>query len=229
MGLFGDDSDKKVNIQQQIRQNKNTIDRTIREIDNAIQQMQIEEKKQKAEVRKALKDQQPTSAKILAKNIVRVRNSITRMHQMRSNMVGLQLRVVTVGSAQQMLECMKGVGAVLKNMNQNMKVQDSNQIMQDFMKENDIIGMNMEIIDQEFANMFPDEGEDDSDEIVNQIIAEIQIEDQQKAAPIPGRITPPNAGQITPPNAQANQLPFVPDSGNVDKDLEERLNQLRRT
>lgn len=56
MGLFGDDSDKKVNIQQQIRQNKNTIDRTIREIDNAIQQMQIEEKKQKAEVRKALKD-----------------------------------------------------------------------------------------------------------------------------------------------------------------------------
>ncbi|KAA6388320.1 MAG: hypothetical protein EZS28_016156 [Streblomastix strix] len=72
MGLFGDDSSKKGNLQQQIRQNKRTIDKTIVEIDRAIQQMQTEENRQKKEVKKALKDQQPASAKILAKNIVRV-------------------------------------------------------------------------------------------------------------------------------------------------------------
>ncbi|KAA6383060.1 MAG: putative SNF7 family protein [Streblomastix strix] len=223
MGLFGDDSSKKGNLQQQIRQNKRTIDKTIVEIDRAIQQMQTEENRQKKEVKKALKDQQPASAKILAKNIVRVRNNMKRMYQMRANMNALQLRVQTVASTQQMLDCMKGVGVVLKNMNKNMNIAGSNDIMKQFLRENDEIGLKMDMIDSSLDDAFSEMGEEgDSDEVVDKIIAEIQVEEAQKQVPI-------GTGVVNPQGLNLQAQPIATGGGNQEDDLENRLNQLRRT
>ncbi|KAA6396065.1 MAG: putative Class E Vps protein of the ESCRT-III complex [Streblomastix strix] len=213
---------QQLTIQQQIRNNRRTIERTISEIDRAIQEMQANEKNQIKEIKKALKAQQPSSAKILAKNIVRIRANIDRMYLMRANMVGLQLRIVTIGSSQKMMECLKGVGCVLRIMNKDMKDANSNDVIGQFLKDNEELNIQMEDFDILIGSIFPQENPDDSDEIVDRIIAEIQMEQQGLQQPGVQPIVPLKAS----PTPQ-QQDPTQP--GGQDDDLERRLNQLRRT
>ena len=60
-------------------------------------------------------------AKIMAKDLVRTRAYIKKMHKMKSHMEAVSLRLQTMSSTQQMAQCMKGVTKAMGMMNRKVR------------------------------------------------------------------------------------------------------------
>ena len=74
-----------------------------------------------SDIKKAAKDGQMAPARIMAKDLVRTRAYIKKMHKMKSHMEAVSLRLQTMSSSQQMAQCMKGVTKAMGMMNRKVR------------------------------------------------------------------------------------------------------------
>merc|ERR1719460_1451290 len=103
------------------------------------------------------KEGQVDSAKIYAKDLVRTRAYIKKMHKMKSHMEAVSLRLQTMSSSQQMAQCMKGVTKAMGMMNRKMNLPQIQKIMMEFEKQNDMMGMKQEMMEDQFEDAFADD------------------------------------------------------------------------
>merc|ERR1719163_572053 len=113
------------------------------------------------------KEGQVDSAKIYAKDLVRTRAYIKKMHKMKSHMEAVSLRLQTMQSSAQMAQCMKGVTKVMGTMNKKMNLPQIQKIMMEFEKQNEMMA---DAVDDAFAD---DEDEDAEEEILGSVLAEL--------------------------------------------------------
>merc|ERR1719263_2112502 len=99
-----------------------------------------------SDIKKAAKDGQMGPAKIMAKDLVRTRAYIKKMHKMKSHMEAVSLRLQTMSSTQQMAQCMKGVTKAMGMMNKKMNLPQISKIMQEFDKQNQMMDMKDEMM-----------------------------------------------------------------------------------
>merc|ERR1719407_155956 len=158
--LFG----KQKSPADRIKEYNRSIKRSVRELDRERQTLERQEKKLMSDIKKAAKDGQMGPAKIMAKDLVRTRAYIKKMHKMKSHMEAVSLRLQTMSSTQQMAQCMKGVTKAMGMMNKKMNLPQISKIMQEFDKQNQMMDMKDEMMSDQMDEAFGDDGDSDEEE-----------------------------------------------------------------
>lgn len=209
-----------------MRENKRMITRAVRELDREKVALEREEKRLTMEIKKAAKDQQMSSVKIMAKDLVRTRQYITKFIEMRSHLQGCGLKLQTVKSHQAMAEAMSSTAKAMAKMNKAVNVPAINKMMAEFERENAKTEMMQEIMGDAIDDALDDgENEDEEDRIVSQVLDEIGISFGNEIPDAPMLGTPGAGIKESAPSAK------VAVAGGDDpalSELEARLNNLKR-
>lgn len=159
--------------QEILRQHKRSIDRAVRDIDRERTKLEQQEKKLQADI-KIMAKQNMNACKVMAKDLIKTRNHITKLYEMRTQMQAVGLKIQTLGSNAQMADAMKGVSRTMRVMNKRMKLPQIAKIMQQFEAESEILDMKQDMMNDNFDEMNEDE-EEETEEVVQQVLDEIGI------------------------------------------------------
>jgi len=207
MGVKG----SKLSLQEQMRINKRQINKAIRELDRERNNLGMQEKKLITEIKAMAKKGQMNSCTILAKDLVRTRNYQQKFMEMRCQLQGVNLRLQTMKSTESMSSAMKGVTQVMVRMNHQMNIPQLNNIMKEFIQENERMEMLQEIMADTVDDAMEGEGDEEEEKaIVERVLAEIGLDLGDNI-----------------PESQAVPQQKVAESP-LEEDLESRLNALKR-
>eukprot|EP01114_Cavostelium_apophysatum_P011197 TRINITY_DN253_c0_g1_i1.p1 TRINITY_DN253_c0_g1~~TRINITY_DN253_c0_g1_i1.p1 ORF type:complete len:211 (+),score=79.08 TRINITY_DN253_c0_g1_i1:120-752(+) len=206
--LFG----KKKTIKEILREHQRNLNRSIREIDRERTALQNQEKKITIEMKKLAKQGQMGAVKIMAKDLVRTRNNVTKFYKMRTELQAVSLRIQTIKSHQAMAEAMRGVTKAMMTMNRQMNLPAMQRIMMEFEKQSEAMEMKEEMMNDTMDDVFEQEGEEaETEEVINQVLDEIGINLSSQLADAPTTSTKPQAQKAE-----------------EDLDLQARLDNLRK-
>lgn len=209
-----------------LRQNQRALNKAMRELDRERQQMENQEKKTIAEIKKMAKAGQMDSVKILAKDLVRTRRYVKKFMVMKANIQAVSLKIQTLKANDSMATAMKGVVKAMKTMNKQMNLPQIQKIMMDFTKESEMMEMKEEMMSDAIDDALGDEDdEEETEAVVGQVLDELglQIADEMKDLPS-------TAGSLAAGGAKAKQPQAAAAGGasDADADLEARLENLKR-
>jgi len=202
------------------------LDKAIRELDRERTTLQNQEKKLIGDIKKSAKAGQMGATKVMAKDLIRTRHSITKFYGLKSQLQGVSLRVQTLKSNAAMGDAMKGVTKALGAMNKRMNLPEIQKIMREFEKQNEMMEMTSETMGDAIDDAIESEGEEEeTEELVNQVLDEIGINLNADLvnAPAKAAAVPQSVPQAAVPQAEAAEA-----AGGIDDDLQARLDNLRR-
>jgi len=221
--LFG----KKKTPAELLRENKRMLDKAIRELDRERASLQSQEKKLVGEIKKSAKAGQMGAMKVMAKDLIRTRHSVTKFYGLKSQLQGVSLRVQTLKSTQAMAEAMKGVTKAMGKMNAKLNLPALHGIMREFEKQNERMEMTSDTMGDAIDDALESEGEEEeTEELVNQVLDEIGISLDTQLVTAPSTAGPLAAAAASTPAAPVAEA--ADSGGGLDTDLQDRLNNLRR-
>ncbi len=214
-----------------MRENKRIINRAIRELDREKSNLEKQEKKLVADIKKNAKANQMGAVKVLAKDLVRTRNYVTKFIEFRSHLQGVALKLEVVRSHEAMSSAMKDVTKAMVKLNKQVNVKSLQKIMVEFMKENERSELTGEMMGDAIDDALTEEGDAEAEEaIVGQVLDEIGInfdeavpmvpvgntavsQSQETKQPVAAAVgmgakgggdKPPDNGSSSPPNGGAD-------------------------
>eukprot|EP00462_Mataza_sp_D1_P019162 CAMPEP_0175139360 /NCGR_PEP_ID=MMETSP0087-20121206/10857_1 /TAXON_ID=136419 /ORGANISM="Unknown Unknown, Strain D1" /LENGTH=208 /DNA_ID=CAMNT_0016422357 /DNA_START=127 /DNA_END=753 /DNA_ORIENTATION=+ len=204
--LFGE----KKTIKDVIKEQKRMINRSIRQLEREKMGMKREEQKLTMEIKKAAKANQMKSVGIMAKDLVRMQKHQEKFTGLIANLRAVNLQMTSMSSTTVMTEAMKKCTRSMMIMNKRMNMPQLQQIMKEFEKQSEMLGMKEEMFGDAIEDAMDDEeDEEETEKIVSQVLDEIGISF--------------NEGLVDAPGKKAEQETKV---NNVDTALEDRFNQL---
>ena len=212
-------------LKEILRENKRQITRAVRELDREKAALEKEEKRLTVEIKKAARENQMSSVKIMAKDLVRTRQHITKFIEMRSHLQGVALKLQTVKSHEAMASAMQNTAKAMAKMNKAVNVKTITKMLADFERENARTEMMQEVMGDAIDDALADDAvEEEEDRVVNQVLDEIGITF--------GEELPETAGLGKPATeAEAAPSKVATPAGGDDpalSDLEARLSNLKR-
>lgn len=210
---------------EMLKQHQRSLNKAVRELDRERTKLEQQEKTIIVDMKKTAKAGQINAVKVMAKDLVRTRNYIKKFYAMRTQLQAVGLRIQTMRSNQSMAQAMSGVTKAMRTMNKQMNLPQISKIMQEFEKENEMMDMKEEVINDAIDDAMEEGDEEEETEMtVNQILDEIGIDVKQSLADAPqGKL---GHASIASKNAQAAQAATA--DGTADDDLAARLSQLRK-
>ena len=103
-----------------LRKNQRDIQRLIRELDRERMQLERSSTALSADLKRYAKEQNMTAMRTIAKSIVRNRAAVTKLHQIKSQLQAVSLRMAEVNSQQAMGDAMRGTTKALGTLNRRM-------------------------------------------------------------------------------------------------------------
>lgn len=161
---------------ERLRKHQRALEKTQRELDRERVKLENQEKKLVQEIKTCAKNGQMGPLRVKAKDLVRTRRYISKFYQMRTQLQAISLRIQTVRSNEQMMQSMKGATSLLGSMNRQMNLPALQRIAMEFEKENDIMDQRQEMMDDAIDDVTGLEDEEDSEEVVNQVLDEIGVD-----------------------------------------------------
>ena len=211
MGACG--SKKVKDPKEEAKEQKNKIRRSIRQIEREQRKLTQQEAKTLKQIKDLAQKNMHNQAKILSKDLVRSRKQVQMMYTMVSQMKVVENQLAAAQMNATMLENLKGVNSVMSQVNASMNPQQMNQIMKQFAQESEKMGMQQEMMQDQF-DMVADPGDEAAaDEVYNQILGEVGMQMNNEMATNTNQINA-NAAAAGPQNA-------------VDDDLQARLAALK--
>ncbi|KAJ0112672.1 hypothetical protein Patl1_01749 [Pistacia atlantica] len=214
---------KKPNPKEALRESKREMQHATRGIEKEIGSLQLEEKKLVAEIKRTAKTGNEGATKILARQLIRLRQQIANLQGSRAQMRGIATHTQGMHAQSSVAVGLKGANKAMAAMNKMSVILAANgpyKASEGYAGISEAVGTNgydckttemmSEAIDDSLDN---DEAEEETEELTNQVLDEIGVDvaSQLSAAP-KGKI----AGKST---ADAN-------SSGIDE-LEKRLAALR--
>lgn len=98
--------------QELVRENQRLIQKSIRELDKERTGLEAQEKRIIADIKKNAKNNQISSVRILAKDLVRTRRYIEKFINMKAHLQAVNLRLQTMKSNHAIAQAMTGVTRV---------------------------------------------------------------------------------------------------------------------
>jgi len=218
-----------MSLQDQMRANKRVLNKAIREMDRERAQLEREQVKLEREIKKLAKQNEVAAVRVLAKDLVRTRQYISKFHIMKSNLQSLSLKMQTMKTTHEMGMAMGKMTKAMKRMNKKMNANTINKIVMEFERENEKTEMTEEMMSDAIGEAFDDgETEEEEDKIVNQVLDEIgvSLSGELLSAPTSAVNEQPVANEKQPVAALAEDGDQEDDA--AVSDLEARLNNLRR-
>ncbi|KAG6755576.1 hypothetical protein POTOM_041409 [Populus tomentosa] len=240
---------KKTSPKEALRTSKREMVVATRGIEREIASLQLEEKKLVAEIKQTAKTGNEASlfilrcsasfdiveklstlrscrctieaaTKILARQLVRLRQQITNLQGSRAQIRGVATHTQALYASTSISTGMKGATKAMVAMNKQMAPEKQAKVIKEFQKQSAQMDMTIEMMSEAIdETLDKDEAEEETEELTNQVLDEIGVDIASQLSSAPkGRIASKNA----PPNAVTS-----PESTNVE-DLEKRLASLRR-
>ncbi|CCX31271.1 Snf7-domain-containing protein [Pyronema domesticum] len=210
---------KKQTPAERLRKHQRALEKAQRELDRERIKLEGQEKKLIAEIKRSAKNGQMGACKIQAKDLVRTRRYITKFAQMKTQLQAVSLRIQTVRSNEQMMQSMKGATGLLSSMNKSMNLPALQRIAAEFERENDIMDMRQEMMDDAIDDVTGLDEDEETDEIVAQVLDEIGVDLNQTLGETPTGIQSSAVAE----GRVAEAL-----GGPADDDLQSRLDNLRK-
>ena len=240
----------KPTLAEQMRANKRMITKSIRELERERSNLAAQEKKIIQDIKVAAKNNQISSVKIMAKDLVRTRKYMSKFYEMKSHLQGVQLRMQTMKSTEAMARSMAGATKAMSALSKQLNIPSLTAILQEFQSENEKLGITQEVMGDTIDEVLGEAGDIEQEEmVVNQVLDEIGIDansllaeapknrmpasqqaaanQQKEAVPVGGPKNDNNKGP-PPPSDAAGPPPPSASSGPGFGDLEARLNALKR-
>jgi len=229
---------KKKTASEILREHKRTLDKSIRELDRERTQMQNQEKKLTLDIKRMAKENQLGAVRVMAKDLVRTRHSITKFYSLKSQLQGVSLRMQTLKSTQAMADAMRGVTKAMGQMNKKLNLPAIAQIMKEFEKQNEKMEMTTETMGDALDDAFEQEGEDEeSEELVNAVLDELGCAVNGDLVSVP--LSKAGEGNKVDGSHEEKKEALLEDAegvggggnsniGGIDDDLQARLDNLRK-
>ncbi|KAL3531214.1 hypothetical protein ACH5RR_010536 [Cinchona calisaya] len=205
---------KKPTAKEALRQSKREMSNATRGVEREINALQLEEKRLVAEIKRTAKTGNEAATKILARQLIRLRQQIANLQGSRAQMRGIATHTQAISAQSSVAVGMKGATKAMSAMNKQMAPAKQVKVIQEFQKQSAQMDMTTEMMSDTIDNVLDDdEAEDETEELTNQVLDEIGVgvASQLSAAP---------KGKIAGKNTEG-----VSSSG-ID-DLEKRLAALR--
>uniref|UniRef100_A0A804U6G5 Vacuolar protein sorting-associated protein 2 homolog 2 n=1 Tax=Zea mays TaxID=4577 RepID=A0A804U6G5_MAIZE len=207
---------KKVDPKEALRTSKREMAVATRGVEREIGSLQMEEKKLVAEIKKTAKTGNEAATKILARQLVRLRQQILNLQGTRAQIRGVATHTQAMYAGTSISAGMKGASKAMSAMNKQMEPAKQIKVMKEFQKQSTQLDMTLEMMS------------DAIDETLDEI--GVDVASQLSSAP-KGRIGATNKkvdnGQARP--ARNVAAPALEPSSAEVEDLERRLASLRRT
>eukprot|EP00921_Rhytidocystis_pertsovi_P009446 GHVQ01015183.1.p1 GENE.GHVQ01015183.1~~GHVQ01015183.1.p1 ORF type:complete len:213 (+),score=39.80 GHVQ01015183.1:283-921(+) len=176
----------KLTLEEQLRENKRAINRSIRELDRERMSLERQEKELIRDIKSTAAKGQMGSVNIMAKDLVRIRRHKQKFYEMRSQLQAVNLRLQTVKSTQSLSESMKGVSKVMIKMNKEMDLPAMQHIMAEFMRESEKLGLTEELMNDVVDDAVTEDTDlDQQEQIVKQVLDEIGVDLSQQLSSAP--------------------------------------------
>ncbi|GLJ40157.1 hypothetical protein SUGI_0823370 [Cryptomeria japonica] len=205
---------RKPTAKDALRTSKREMAVATRGIEREITTLQLEEKKLVGEIKKTAKTGNEAATKILARQLIRLRQQIANLQGSRAQMRGVATHTQAMYANTSVAVGMKGASKAMAAMNKQMEPAKQAKVMQEFQRQTAQMDMTTEMMSDSIDDALDnDEAEEETEELTNQVLDEIGIDiaSQLSAAP-KGKIAGKRAQNVG--------------SSEVD-DLEQRLAALR--
>lgn len=188
----------KPSLEEQLKENKREISKSVRELDRERAKLEAEEKRLIHDIRQAAQKGEMTSTKIMARDLVRTRKHVRKFYEMRSQLQAVGLRLQTVKSTQAMAESMKGVGKIMVNMNEQLDIPALQKVMTNFMRESEKLGLTEDVMNDAVDDAMGEADDEEEEELViRQVLDEIGIDLSGQLLEAPARVTGPQSSTIS--------------------------------
>uniref|UniRef100_A0A7N0ZZ90 Uncharacterized protein n=1 Tax=Kalanchoe fedtschenkoi TaxID=63787 RepID=A0A7N0ZZ90_KALFE len=198
-----------------LRQSKKELGTATRGIEREITALQLEEKKLVTEIKKSAKTGNEAATKILARQLIRLRQQITNLQGSRAQMRGIATHTQAMAAQSSVAGGIKGATRAMTAMNKQLDPVKQIKVMREFQKQSAQLDMTTEMMSDAIDDVIDDdEAEEETEELTNQVLDEIgvNIASQLSAAP-KGKI----AGKKKTEDAESSDM----------DELEKRLAALR--
>ncbi|ESR62047.1 hypothetical protein CICLE_v10016601mg [Citrus x clementina] len=217
---------KKTTPKEALRESKRDMATATRGVEREIAALQLEEKKLVAEIKKTAKTGNEAATRILARQLVRLRQQITNLQGSRAQIRGVATHTQALYASTSISTGMRGATKAMVAMNQQMKPAKQAKLIKEFQKQSAQMDMTIEMMSESIdETLDKDEAEEETEELTNQVLDEIGVDIASQLSSAPkGRIASRNA-----PNAVANAPKTNTSAESADvEDLEKRFASLRR-
>lgn len=218
MGLFGKTNEK--TPKEQVREWTSKLRKECFQLDRQIRAIQREEEKVKRSLKDAAKRGDTDVCKILAKEVVRARKSVSRIHTSKAQINSVQM------SMNHQLATLRVAGAlekstdVMKSMQSLIKVPEVAKTMQELSKEMMKAGIIEEMMEDTFESMDDQEElEEEAQEEVDKVLWELTAGQLGKA--------PAAVSESLPSEKEAEGATASAELDTDVSDMQERLEALR--
>nr|XP_009508545.1 PREDICTED: charged multivesicular body protein 2b [Phalacrocorax carbo] len=148
--------------------------------------LEKQEKQLELEIKKMAKTGNKEACKVLAKQLVQLRKQKNRTYAVSSKVTSMSTQTKVMNSQMKMAGAMSTTAKTMQAVNKKMDPQKTLQTMQNFQKENMKMEMTEEMINDTLDDIFDaSDEEEESQDIVNQVLDEIGIEISGKMAKAP--------------------------------------------
>jgi len=202
-----------------VRQNSRVIKKSIRELNKSIADLNNTEKQLKGSIKKEAAAGNNEVMKIKCKDLFKTRAALKKFSMFKSHMEGIELKLMSVKSMDDMKSAMQGVTKAMSSINQQIKLPELSAMMAEFQAENMKFDTMQETMSDAMDDMYDEDTTEDEEAYVDKILAELGMERNEQLQAVPTGST----------QGQPDAAPVAPAmTSNADAELEERLGNLRR-
>ncbi|XP_073111409.1 vacuolar protein sorting-associated protein 2 homolog 3-like [Elaeis guineensis] len=168
---------KKPTPKDALRESKREVSHATRGIEREITALQLEEKKLVAEIKRTAKTGNEAGTKILARQLVRLRQQISNLQGNRAQMRGIATHTQAMYANTSVAAGMKGAGKAMGAINKQMAPAKQMKIMQEFQRQSAQMDMTSEMMADSIDNVLDnDEAEEETEDVTNQVLDEIGVD-----------------------------------------------------
>ncbi|CAF4881603.1 unnamed protein product [Pieris macdunnoughi] len=173
-------------IKEQQRENDRELRKASRDLERDKAALEREEKKLEMDIKKMAKEGNNAGCKILAKQLVQLRNQKTRIYSANSKISTVQIHNKAMGANIAIAGAMGTTAKTMGSMNKIMNPQQIAKNMEAFKHANARMDMTEEMISETMDDIMNESGdEEETAGIINQVLDEIGIEVSGKMANAP--------------------------------------------
>ncbi|XP_022127656.2 charged multivesicular body protein 2b [Pieris rapae] len=173
-------------IKEQQRENDRELRKASRDLERDKVALEREEKKLEMEIKKMAKEGNNAGCKILAKQLVQLRNQKTRIYSANSKISSVQIHNKAMGANVAIAGAMGTTAKTMGSMNKIMNPQQIAKNMEAFKHANAKMEMTDEMISETLDDIMNEsDDEEETEGIINQVLDEIGIEVSGKMANAP--------------------------------------------
>ncbi|KAG6594401.1 Vacuolar protein sorting-associated protein 2-like 2, partial [Cucurbita argyrosperma subsp. sororia] len=181
---------KKTSPKDALRTSKREMAVATRGIEREISSLQLEEKKLVAEIKQTAKTGNEAATRILARQLVRLRQQITNLQGSRAQIRGVATHTQALYASTSMSTGMKGATKAMVAMNKQMAPAKQAKVIKEFQKQSAQLDMTIEMMSESIdETLDKDEAEEETEELTNQVLDEIGVDIASQLSSAPkGRI-----------------------------------------